>query len=378
MARRGRGAGWHGWPAGWQSPDAPEVIAFARDNPDEIGFHLWLQQVAEQQLGEVARRLERAGMRIGLYLDLAVGVAPDGSATWSDPALTVAGAHIGSPPDMFNAAGQDWGLAPLAPRALLDRDMQPFRELCDGALRHAGALRIDHAMSLQRLYWIPQGAAAAEGAYVRYPMRRLLAELCAASRRHRAIIIGEDLGVVPKGFRETLQRHRIQSYRVLMFERGASGFRAPADWPVDALACVGTHDTATFAGWWTGSDIDLRRGLGLYHPTAEEMAHRQRAAERGELAALLRRERLMAARRNARYSADLAAAAHRLAASTPCRLFVAQLEDLLGLAEQPNVPGTLDEHPNWRRRLPVGIEDLRHRHDAGTILSAIAAARPRS
>lgn len=378
MVRRGHGAGWHGWPAAWQSPEGPEAVAFLRDHAHDAGFHLWLQQVAERQLAEVSARLERAGMRIGLYLDLAVGVAPDGSATWSDPTLTVAGARIGSPPDMFNAAGQDWGLAPLAPRALLERGMQPFRELCDGALRHAGALRIDHAMSLQRLYWIPQNVAATDGAYVRYPMRRLLAELAAASRRHRAMIIGEDLGVVPKGFREIMQAHRIQSYRVLMFERDASGFRAPAEWPVDALACVATHDTATFAGWWRGTDIDVRRQLRLYDEPTAEAVRLQRATERGELAALLRHQRLSLARRNTRYSADLAAAVHRLAASAPCRLFVAQLEDLLGVAEQPNVPGTVDEHPNWRRRLPVDIEELPHRHDADTILAAIAAARPRS
>lgn len=378
MVRRGRGAGWHGWPAAWRSPDEPEVIAFAGRHAGEVGFHLWLQQVAERQLAEVAGRLRRAGMRIGLYLDLAVGVAPDGSATWSDPALTVAGARIGSPPDMFNAAGQDWGLAPLAPRALLERGMRPFRELCDGALRHAGALRIDHAMSLQRLYWIPEAAAATAGTYVRYPMQRLLAELAAASRRQQAIIIGEDLGVVPKGFREIMQERRIQSYRVLMFERDAAGFRAPADWPVDALACVGTHDTATFAGWWTGADVEVRRELGLYDEPTAESVRRQRATERGQLAALLQHERLAVAQPNSRYSTDLAVAVHRLAASTPCRLFVVQLEDLLGLSDQPNVPGTIDEHPNWRRRLPVDIEDLPQRHDAGTILSAIADTRPRS
>jgi len=378
MVRRGHGAGWHGWPAGWQSPDRPDVIDFARDHAAEVGFHLWLQQVAEAQLAEVARRLERAGMRIGLYLDLAVGVAPDGSATWSDPTLTVSGAHIGSPPDMFNATGQDWGLAPLAPRALVERGMRPFRDLCNGVMRHAGALRVDHAMSLQRLYWIPQAAAATAGAYVRYPMQRLLAELVGASRRHRVIVIGEDLGVVPGGFRETMLERRIQSYRVLMFERDAKGFLAPAGWPVDALACVSTHDTATFAGWWAGSDIEVRRSIGLYDAAAAEAARLRRATERRELADLLQLSGLMPARSDSRYSGALAAAAHRLTASTPCRLFVVQIEDALGLADQPNVPGTVDEHPNWRRRLPVGIEDLPGRPDVDSMLAAISNARPRT
>lgn len=378
MARQGRGAGWHGWPEGWRRPDAPEVLAFARSRFADVAFHLWLQLLAERQLAEVAARLERAGMRIGLYLDLAVGVAPDGSATWSDRELTVAGVRIGAPPDMFNAEGQDWGLAPLAPRALIERGMRPVRELYDAVLRHAGALRIDHAMSLQRLYWIPQSAAAAGGSYVRYPMECLLSELGDASRRHRAIVIGEDLGVVPKDFRETMRRHRILSYRVLMFERGPTGFRPPEDWPVDALACVATHDTATFAGWWTGSDIGVRRGLGLYDEAAAKTVRRQRERERAELAALLRRSGLMQARRNTRYSAALAAAVHRLAASTPCRLFVAQVEDLIGLADQPNVPGTVDEHPNWRRRLPIDVEALTGRPEVLAVLSAIAAARPRT
>lgn len=378
MVRRGHGAGWHGWPAGWQSPDGADVRGFARDHAAEVGFHLWLQQVAEGQLAGVARRLERAGMRIGLYLDLAVGVAPDGSATWSDPTLTVSGAHIGSPPDMFNATGQDWGLAPLAPRALGELGMRPFRDLCDGVMRHAGALRVDHAMSLQRLYWIPQAAAATEGAYVRYPMQRLLAELADASRRHRVIVIGEDLGVVPKGFREAMLQRRIQSYRVLMFERDAAGFRPPAGWPVDALACVSTHDTATFAGWWTGSDIEVRRSIGLYDAAVAEAVRQRRATERGELLDLLRLSGLMPDRGDSRHPDVLAAAVHRLTASTPSRLFVVQIEDALGLADQPNVPGTVDEHPNWRRRLPVDIEDLPGRPNVDSMLATIANARPRT
>ncbi len=160
MVRRGSGVGWHVWPDEWHSPDSDAVQAFAARAPREVAFHLWLQEIAAAQLAEVADRLKRAGMRIGLYLDLAVGVAPDGSATWSDPSLSVAGARIGAPPDMFNAAGQDWGLAPMSPTELVARDMQPVRALYDCSLRHAGALRIDHAMSLQRLFWIPSELTA--------------------------------------------------------------------------------------------------------------------------------------------------------------------------------------------------------------------------
>ena len=227
MVRRSCGVGWHVWPEYWRSPDSETVRAFAAEHAREVAFHLWLQEIAAAQLADAADRLKRAGMRVGLYLDLAVGVAPDGSATWSDPSLSVAGARIGAPPDMFNAAGQDWGLAPMSPTEIVARAMQPVRALYDAGLKHAGALRIDHAMSLQRLFWIPSELPASAGTYVRYPMDKLLAELASASRRHRAIVIGEDLGVVPHGFRETMQAWRLQGYRVLMFERDAAGFRAP-------------------------------------------------------------------------------------------------------------------------------------------------------
>jgi len=316
-------------------------------------------------------------MRIGLYLDLAVGVAPDGSATWSDPALSVAGARIGAPPDMFNAAGQDWGLAPMSPTELVARAMQPVRALYDAGLRHAGALRIDHAMSLQRLFWIPSELTASAGAYVRYPMDRLLAELAAASRRHRAIIIGEDLGVVPRGFRETMQAWRLQGYRVLMFERDDAGFRPPESYPIDALACVATHDTATLAGWWRETDVDARVAAGLYDAADVEAARRQRGVERGDLVDLLRRRGLADYRASAPFGLELAVAIHRLAASTASRLFVVQLEDLLQVADQVNLPGTLDEHPNWRRRMPVAVEDLAGDTGAATIIAAIRAERPR-
>ena len=197
MTQQGHGATWHSWPDEYRHPATDSVRAFAEEQAELVTFHSWLQWLADRQLGAAQARARAAGMRIGLYLDLAVGVAPDGSATWSDRTLTVPGARIGAPPDYYNAAGQDWGLAPLSPAGLVARNLEPFRDSLDAVLHHAGALRIDHAMSLYRLFWIADGFTAADGVYVRYPFAEMLQVLAGVSQARQAIIIGEDLGVVP-------------------------------------------------------------------------------------------------------------------------------------------------------------------------------------
>ena len=226
-------------------------------------------------------------MRIGLYLDFAVGVAPDGSATWSDRALLVPGARIGAPPDYFNAAGQDWGLSPISPvgarRAPLPADPRLARQV----LAHAGALRIDHAMSLYRLFWIAHGFSAADGAYVRYPFADLVRTVAEVSQARQAIVIGEDLGIVPDGFRDAMHAADIQSYRVLFFEKRDDHF-LPADaYPREALACITTHDTQTLAGWWSGHDLATRAGIGMIGAEALPAEREARAHERRRLLGLL-------------------------------------------------------------------------------------------
>ena len=214
MVDKGHPASWHGWPEEFRHPASAAVTAFAAGHGEEIAFHCWLQWIAEQQLAAAQARAKAAGMRIGLYLDMAVGVAQDGSATWSDRALIVPSVRIGAPPDYFNADGQDWGVAPLSPAALKARDFEPDREVIDTVLRHAGALRIDHAMSLYRLFWIAEGFTAADGVYVRYPLADMVRTVAEVSQRRQSIVIGEALGVVPKGFPEVLSATDIQAYVV--------------------------------------------------------------------------------------------------------------------------------------------------------------------
>jgi 4-alpha-glucanotransferase len=376
MKHKGVGSGWLSWPEGLREPDNPDVLQFANDHGQEVDFQLWLQWVADRQLGTATRRLQDAGMRIGLYLDLAVGTAPDGAATWSDRALTVMGAEIGAPPDMFNPDGQKWGLAPLSPTAIVERDFRPVRRSYESILRHAGALRIDHAMSLYRLFWIPWGYPAREGAYVLYPMTELIGILADVSQQSRSIVIGEDLGVVPEGFRHEMERANILGYRLFYFERNQHGFVPPAQWPRDALACVGSHDTPTLAGWWTGSDIDIREKIGLAGRAAAEAEREARTREKHEAIAALRGSGWRDA--GEAFEQSVAAGIHRLVASSPSRLMAVQLEDLLGLAEQANIPGTVDEHPNWRRRLPVAIEDIEGHPILRAVLQAVSEERPRA
>jgi 4-alpha-glucanotransferase len=387
MVEDGRGPTWHGWPEEYRDPGTAAVRAFAEANADAITFHSWLQWVAERQLGAAQARARAAGMRIGLYLDLAVGVSPDGSGTWSDRDLTVPGARIGAPPDYYNAAGQDWGLAPLSPAALSSRDFAPYRDAMDTILRYGGALRIDHAMSLYRLFWIAEGFSAADGAYVRYPFGDMLTTLAEVSQARRSIVIGEDLGVVPPGFRDVMQQMEIQSYRVFFFEKKDDHFIPPEAYPREALACITTHDLHTLAGWWSGHDIAVRRQIGMIQPGDLPAQTEQRAHERRRLLGILDEHGLLPAelqrvmRGETEPEPDLpnsvAVALHRLVARTPSRLFGVPAEDLTGAVEQVNIPGTMGEHPNWRRKLAVDLERLPAHPLFGAITGALREERPK-
>lgn len=359
MVAQGRGAGWHGWPEGFHDRDGEAVAAFAAENEPAIRFHQWLQYVADRQLGEAQVRAKAAGMSIGLYLDFAVGVAPDGAETWIDPALTVPDARVGSPPDMFNSEGQDWGLAPLSPSVLAARDYAPLREAYRSMMHHAGAVRIDHAMGLARLWWIADGEAGRAGGYVRTPLGAMIDTVAKASAENGTIVIGEDLGTVPEGFRPAMEKANILSYRVLYFERrDDDGFIPPERYPELSLACISTHDLATLAGWWTGADIDLRAETGRQDETATARDRKSRDGDRTALVKSLQREGLAVAEAGEDYSQDVAIAVHRFAARTRSALFAVQLDDMIGSERQANLPGTTDEYPNWRVRTPVALEDL--------------------
>ncbi len=387
MVEEGHGASWHVWPEEYRHPANRAVTAFAAGHAGAIAFHSWLQWTAERQLGEAQARAKAAGMRIGLYLDMAVGVAPDGSATWSDRELTVPSVRIGAPPDYYNADGQDWGVAPLSPAALQARDYQPYREVIDTVLRHAGALRIDHAMSLYRLFWISEGFTAADGVYVRYPLAEMLRTLAEVSQSEQAIVIGEALGVVPKGFPEVLSATEIQAYVVYFFEKRGEDFIPIAEYPREALACITTHDLHTLSGWWSAHDLTTRRGFGYLKEEDVEQALAERASERLHLLYTLADHELLprdvwAVRDGdqpppALIPVSVAVALHRLVARSPSRLFVLAIEDLTADPEQVNIPGTVDEHPNWRRRIVCDIEDLPDHPFFKAITAALREERPR-
>jgi 4-alpha-glucanotransferase len=368
MVGAGRHAGWHSWPEEYQTRRAPAVQAFETEAPDEVLFHLWLQYQAEEQLAEAQKRARAAGMRIGLYLDLAVGVAPDGAETWADPALTVGAARVGSPPDMFNSSGQDWGLAPLSPLALAGRDFRPLGDAFDALTRHAGAVRIDHAMGLARLWWIAEGQNSAGGGYVRYPLGRMIDTIAEASQRNNCLVIGEDLGTVPPGFRTTMTEAQVLSYRVLYFERREVEFLPTSAYPELSLACVSTHDLPTLKGWWLSSDIELRLETGTQSEERSVSMREERRRDRRMLIVALEEAGLLpelyhrvASGEEAlpvELTQDLADAVHRFIARAPSLLVTVQVEDMIGAVLQPNLPGTTDQYPNWRIRLDVELEDL--------------------
>jgi 4-alpha-glucanotransferase len=383
MAADGHGAGWSAWPAELQDPDSPAVARFASEHADDVGFHAWVQWLADRQLGETGAAALAAGMRIGLYLDFAVGEALDGSSTWSDRHVTVPGVRVGAPPDYFSAAGQDWELAPLSPVEMSASDAAPFRALVEAATRRAGALRIDHAMALWQLFLMPDGATPAEGTYVRFPVEAMITALAEASRANRTVIIGEDLGNVPEGFRDVMDAARILSYRILLFERDGTGFIAPSAYPRNALVCLSTHDLPTFQGWWRGDDVTLRAEHGLIGPEAAADQAAARDVERRNLLGDLVSAGLVTADAARRADLDPAPAAiviavHRHLARTPSRLFAVRLEDLAGERAPVNLPGTVDEYPNWRRKLSIALENLPGQPLWRQVGAALCAERPRS
>ncbi|MYZ47946.1 4-alpha-glucanotransferase [Propylenella binzhouense] len=387
MVADGRWSGWHGWPAEFQDHGSLAVRNFAEEHEDRVTFHAWLQFIADRQLAEAQRRAIAAGMRIGLYVDLAVGVASDGSATWSDPALTVPDARIGAPPDFFNAAGQDWGIAPLSPATLVQRRFEPYRTALDDVLRRAGAVRIDHAMSLYRLYWIASGFSAADGVYVRYPFQDMLQSLAEISQARHAIVIGEDLGVVPEGFRDVMAAMDIHSYRVFFFERRDDFFLPPDAYPHASMACISIHDLPPLAGWWAGHDLETRAAIGMNAPEDLPAQQESRAHERRRMLGALADAGLLPAEAEAMMRGDVdapcalppevAVALHRFMARTPSRLFAIPLDDLVGAIEQVNIPGTTDEHPNWQMKLEVPVERLVETALYRAICRAVREERPK-
>jgi glycogen operon protein len=360
------------WPAGLRHAGDSGVAGFAQRHADAVGFHVFLQFLADAQMGEAAA----AGA--GLYRDLAVGCAPDGAEAWCRALPFLAGFSVGAPPDPLGPEGQVWGLPPPDPLASAAEGHAGFAALLRANMRHAAALRVDHVLGLNRQFLVPEGAPAGEGCYLRQDEPGLLAALRLESHRTGCAVVGEDLGTVPHGLGERLRRAGLLSYRVLWFERDGEGFRPPRDWPALAAACVSTHDLPTLAGWWEGEDIRERAALGLLDAAAAEAARNGRADERRRLCDALAASGRGVATGAAEgpFTDALAAAIHAHVAATPSLMLLVQCEDLGGERIAVNLPGTDRERPNWRRRLPVDAAGLLARPRAQAILEAVRRVRP--
>lgn len=346
--------GWPAWPPEYRSPESPAVAAFARAHRDRLEFFTYLQWLAEEQLRKAACAARACGA--GLYRDLAVGVDLYGADAWGDRTTIVAGASLGAPPDPLNTLGQNWGLPPLSPHALRARAYAPLVALLRANMRHASILRIDHVMALQRAFWIPRGRPAIEGAYVTYDLEEMLGIVALESVRARCAVVGEDLGTVPDGFRQRLQAARVLSSRLLYFERAWDGAFLPPDaYPRCAAVSLGTHDLPPLAGWWIGGGVDDGDDRRRARFALVDALERDRAA--GPAAAHRLREDA-AAGGTAAAVPELSDAVHRFLGATPAMLVVVAIEDVLGETGAVNVPGTVDEHPNWRRRRTVPLEAL--------------------
>jgi 4-alpha-glucanotransferase len=347
------GRNWREWPAELRHPAGPAVARAREEHAGRVAYHGWLQRLCDEQLAAV--RSASAGMAPGIVQDLAVGIDPGGADGWLLQDVLAEGVRVGAPPDAFNQLGQDWGLAAWRPDRLAGAGYAPYRDLVRAMLRHAGGLRVDHVAGLWRLWWVPPGGTAADGTYVRYDPRAMVGILALEAARAGAVVIGEDLGTVLPEVTDGLAARNMLGCEVLWFAREkGGGFLPPARWPVDALATVSTHDLPTAAGYLTGEHVRLRARLGQL--TRDEAAEQADAdAERERLVTLLRAEGLVGADPPVD---DLVLALHRLLAATPSRLVAVSPYDAIGEVRQPNLPGTVDEYPNWRIPLPLTLEEL--------------------
>jgi 4-alpha-glucanotransferase len=367
----GIGGNWHEWPEAFKDPRNPALDTFAAQHSEQIGFHAFAQWLIARGLERAQTAARTSGMSVGLIGDLAVGADGAGSQAWSRQDELLSALTVGAPPDILNRAGQSWGISAFSPTGLKRNGFQAFIEMLRANFAHAGGLRIDHVMGLQRLWVIPMGSPPNEGAYLNYPLDDMLRLLSLESWRHEAIVLGEDLGTVPEGLHEKLSEREILGMRVLLFEQDDATFKPIMKWSKDALATTSTHDLPTLTGWLSELDIQWNKTLGFVDDETEQKMRDGRERERKGLIAALKQNYTM--------PDDSASAIidHSIAylGHTPAPLVLLPIEDALGIEEQANFPGTIDSHPNWRRRLNGDSGSLLDNADAARRLEILAAAR---
>ncbi len=376
--------GWTAWPAEYQQPNSEAVKQFQQSHAQRIDYFAFLQWLAHRQLSLVSDTAKAAGMPVGLYLDLAVGCDGSGVDVWSDQDVYVAGAAVGAPPDAMNTLGQDWGLTPINPVALQEQGFEPLVKALRSNMQYAGALRIDHILGLMRQYWVAPGMAADEGVYISFPLESILRIIALESQRSECVVIGEDLGTVPAGFGEIMAKAGLLSYKVLFFETWESGlFMRPELYPAQSMVTVSTHDLPTLAGWWQGRDLQWRQALNLYpndHMGQDE--RNSRVADRQYLVSALQdlsviNQDELPEHAPAKMNTALSLAVQKYLALAPSHIQLIPLEDALEIVEQVNIPGTIDEHPNWRQKLPVSLEELWQTPSVNNLATTMQQARPR-
>ncbi|OXS21465.1 4-alpha-glucanotransferase [Pseudomonas fluorescens] len=375
-AAAGESLDWRHWPAEWRTPQSPALATFAEEHREEVGFYAFAQWLIARCLERAQQAARGSGMGVGLIADLAVGADGGGSQAWSRQDELLADLTVGAPPDILNRAGQGWGISAFSPEGLKRHGFRAFIEMLRANFAHAGGLRIDHVMGLQRLWVIPMDASPKEGAYLYYPVDDMLRLLALESHRHQAIVLGEDLGTVPDGLREKLIGRSILGMRVLLFEQGHDGqFKPILDWPDNALATTSTHDLPTLNGWWHSRDIDWNIQLGLIDAPTVEQWSEHRLRERQALRQALSQDPQNFVDEIRNETDHMIDASVRYLGHTRAPLVLLPLEDALGIEEQANLPGTTDTHPNWRRRLPGEAASLLDNAGAARRLELLAVAR---
>lgn len=378
MKRRGKYV-WQEWPSELQDRSGSGVKMFAVSHTRDILFFQYVQWLIEQQIEEVQEEAKRKGMLLGLYHDLAIGSVGGGSDAWNNKELFAYDAEVGAPPDDFSPDGQKWGFPPMIPEALRASGYELFIQTIRKNMKNGGALRIDHALGMFRLFWIPRGMHPRDGAYVAYPFEDLIKIIALESMRNMSVVIAEDLGTIGDGVRETLGRYRMLSYRLLYFERNYPdpSFSSPDKYPAAAFCAVTTHDLPTLSGYWQGRDLEVSERAGKYPEKAllnRRFEERQR--DKRLLISALKSHGVL--RKNYPLSGgmtdELCRAVYTYLSLTPCRMLGVSFDDIFGAMDQQNLPGTVDGHPNWIQKAPILLEDaVKDRRSA--VLAAVLNSR---
>ncbi|HEX3789251.1 MAG TPA: 4-alpha-glucanotransferase [Pseudonocardiaceae bacterium] len=367
------GADWRDWPEPLREPAGAAVTAARSELADRVAFHAWLQALCQTQLGEVRRAAREAGMSVGVIHDLPVGVHPGGADTWALRSVFASRVTVGAPPDAFSQLGQDWNLPPWRPDRLAESGYAPFRDMLRGILAHADGVRVDHIAGLWRLWWIPPGQPPNRGTYVHYDPEAMLGVLALEAHRAGAVVVGEDLGTVEPVVTTTLHERGVLSSAVLWFQRdwdqADQPFVPPQQWDPAAMASISTHDLPTVAGWLSGDQVRVRAELGMLDGSPER-EYEAAAADRAALLELVRQENVP--------EDDLVVALHALLASAASRLVLTSPADALGEIRQPNLPGTVDQYPNWRIPLPATIEEFFTDERVRAVVAPLRSARPQA